>query len=384
MLQTGGLLRDLSVRELIDMMRSLHDDPLETEQVLEVVGINAIAGRRTQSLSGGETQRVRFAIALVSDPDLLVLDEPTVAMDVEGRAAFWATMRGYAAGGKTVVFATHYLEEADAYADRAVLMARGRVVADGPTTELKAMVGLRTIRATLPGVELPEIERLPGVTRAERRGEAVVLTCSDSDAAIRALLTGFSGARDIEIVGAGLEEAFLELTRDDEEDGVSTAVYTRFEVVRAFRNRRFFIFSVAFPLLIYYAIAAPNRDELDFGGSGIDAPLYFMVGLTAFGTMNAVLAIGARIAAERSTGWNRQLRLTPLTARAYFRTKVLTGYLTALVTILLLYAAGASLGVRISAGSWIEMTVLILIGLIPFAGIGIIIGHLVNIDSIGP
>ena len=218
MLQTGGLLRDLSVRELIDMMRSLHDDPLETEQVLEVVGINAIAGRRTQSLSGGETQRVRFAIALVSDPDLLVLDEPTVAMDVEGRAAFWATMRGYAAGGKTVVFATHYLEEADAYADRAVLMARGRVVADGPTTELKAMVGLRTIRATLPDVELPEIERLPGVTRAERRGEAVVLTCSDSDAAIRALLAGFSGARDIEIVGAGLEEAFLELTRDDEEE----------------------------------------------------------------------------------------------------------------------------------------------------------------------
>jgi ABC-2 type transport system ATP-binding protein len=217
MLQTGGLLRDLSVRELIDMMRSLHGDPLETEQVLEVVGINAIAGRRTQSLSGGETQRVRFAIALVSDPDLLVLDEPTVAMDVEGRAAFWATMRGYAAGGKTVVFATHYLEEADAYADRAVLMARGRVVADGPTTELKAMVGLRTIRATLPDVELPEIERLPGVTRAERRGEAVVLTCSDSDAAIRALLAGFSGARDIEIVGAGLEEAFLELTRDDEE-----------------------------------------------------------------------------------------------------------------------------------------------------------------------
>jgi ABC-2 type transport system ATP-binding protein len=217
MLQTGGLLRDLSVRELIDMMRSLHDDPLDADQVLEVVGIDGIADRRTQSLSGGETQRVRFAVALLSDPDLLVLDEPTVAMDVEGRTAFWATMRGYAAGGKTVVFATHYLEEADAYADRAVLMARGRIVADGPTTELKAMVGLRTIRATLPGADLRMIERLPGVTRAERRGEAVVLTCSDSDAAIRALLTGFGDARDIEITGAGLEEAFLELTRDEDE-----------------------------------------------------------------------------------------------------------------------------------------------------------------------
>ncbi len=217
MLQTGGLLRDLSVRELIDMMRSLHDDPLETDQVLDVVGIGAIAERRTQSLSGGETQRVRFAIAMVSDPDLLVLDEPTVAMDVEGRTAFWATMRAYAAGGKTVVFATHYLEEADAYADRVVLMARGRIVADGPTTELKAMVGLRTIRATLPGADLGQIERLPGVSRAERRGEAVVLTCSDSDTAIRALLAGFGDARDIEITGAGLEVAFLELTRDEDE-----------------------------------------------------------------------------------------------------------------------------------------------------------------------
>jgi ABC-2 type transport system permease protein len=165
---------------------------------------------------------------------------------------------------------------------------------------------------------------------------------------------------------------------------VNTAAYTRFEVARAFRNRRFFIFSVAFPLVLYYVIAAPNRGEQDLGGSGIGAPLYFMVGLAAFGTMNAVLATGARIATERSIGWNRQLRLTPLSARAYFRTKVLTAYLTALLTILLLYAAGASLGVRISAGSWIEMTVLILIGLIPFAGLGIVIGHLISIDSIGP
>jgi ABC-2 type transport system ATP-binding protein len=217
MLQTGGLLRDMSVRELIDMMRSLHDEPLATDAILEAVGIHGIAGRRTQTLSGGETQRVRFAIAMVSDPDLLVLDEPTVAMDVEGRAAFWATMRRYAAGGKTVVFATHYLEEADAYADRAVLMARGRVVADGPTTEIKGMVGLRTIRATLPGADLERLERMPGVSRAERRGEAVVLACSDSDAAIRALLETFPEARDIEITGAGLEEAFLELTRDEVE-----------------------------------------------------------------------------------------------------------------------------------------------------------------------
>ena len=121
-------------------------------------------------------------------------------------------MRDFAARGKTVVFATHYLEEADDYADRAVLMAAGRVVADGPTTEIKARVGARMIRATLPAVSVDDLGALPGVTSAERRGDAVVLRCTDSDAAIRALLAQYPPARDIEITGAGLEEAFIELT----------------------------------------------------------------------------------------------------------------------------------------------------------------------------
>ena len=212
MLQTGALIRDLSVQELLAMMASLYPHPLPVADVIDMVGLGPIAARRTQKLSGGETQRVRFGVALVSDPDLLVLDEPTVAMDVESRHAFWETMRGFAARGKTIVFATHYLEEADANADRAVLMANGSIVADGPTTEIKAMVGVRTIRATLPGVELAALERLPGVSSAERRGEAIVLHCADSDAAIRALLQTFPGVRDIEIGGAGLEQAFLQLT----------------------------------------------------------------------------------------------------------------------------------------------------------------------------
>jgi ABC-2 type transport system ATP-binding protein len=214
MLQSGGgqLIRDLSVRELVTMMASLYPDPLDVDEVLALAGIADIGARRTQKLSGGQTQRVRFAAALVSDPELLVLDEPTVAMDVEGRHGFWTAMRAFAARGKTVLFATHYLEEADAYADRAVLMAHGRVVADGPTTEIKARVGTRTIRATLPGVESDALGSLPGVTGAERRGEAAVLVCSDSDSAIRALLAGYPQARDIEIEAAGLEQAFLALT----------------------------------------------------------------------------------------------------------------------------------------------------------------------------
>jgi ABC-2 type transport system ATP-binding protein len=217
MLQTGALIRDLSVRELIAMMAALYPSPLPVDEVLSLTGVEDIADRRTQKLSGGQTQRVRFAIALVSNPELLVLDEPTVAMDVEGRHAFWTTMREFASRGKTVLFATHYLEEADDYADRAVLMARGSIVADGPTTEIKAMVGTRTIRATMPGADVADLEALPGVTSAERRGEAAVLHCSDSDAAIRALLDRYPGARDIEIESAGLEAAFLALTGDEQE-----------------------------------------------------------------------------------------------------------------------------------------------------------------------
>jgi ABC-2 type transport system ATP-binding protein len=218
MLQTGKLIRDLSVRELIAMMASLYPTPLAVDEVIELSGIGEVADRRTQKLSGGQTQRVRFAIALASNPELLVLDEPTVAMDVEGRHGFWTTMREFASRGKTVVFATHYLEEADAYADRAVLMAHGRVVADGPTTEIKAMVGSRVIKATLPGVDPDALGRLAGVSLVERRGEAVVLSCSDSDAAIRALLACYPDVRDIEISGAGLEEAFLQLTGTEDDD----------------------------------------------------------------------------------------------------------------------------------------------------------------------
>jgi ABC-2 type transport system ATP-binding protein len=214
MLQTGAVLRDLSVRELVDMMASLYPNPLGVDETLELAGITAIAGRRTHRLSGGQTQRVRFAVALVSNPDLLVLDEPTVAMDVEGRREFWTTMRAFAQRGKTVVFATHYLEEADAYADRIILMAHGRVVADGPATEIKANVGLRTIRATLPGADVDALSLLPGVTAVETRGDGVVLSCADSDSALRALLPAFPAARDIEVSGAALEDAFLQLTAD--------------------------------------------------------------------------------------------------------------------------------------------------------------------------
>lgn len=160
--------------------------------------------------------------------------------------------------------------------------------------------------------------------------------------------------------------------------------YLRFEVLRTFRNRRFVIFSLGFPLVLYLLIAAPNRHEHDLGGTGISAPLYFMVGLAAFGTMNAALSGGARIAGERSTGWNRQLRITPLSTREYIRAKVVASYLLAIATIAALYAAGIALGVRMPFDHWVQMTWLILIGLVPFIALGILLGHVVSFDSIGP
>jgi ABC-2 type transport system permease protein len=165
---------------------------------------------------------------------------------------------------------------------------------------------------------------------------------------------------------------------------LSPLVYTRYELLRTLRNRRFFFLSLAFPLILYFVIASPNRNVHDFAKTGISAPLYFMVGLAAFGTMSSMLSCGARIAAERAVGWNRQLRISPLSTRAYFRTKVLTGYMMALISLLALYAAGTSLGVSLGASEWLKMTGLILVGLIPFAALGITIGHMLTPDSIGP
>ena len=217
MLQTGGLLRDLTVRELITMMAALYPSTIAVQEALVLAGVDGLAERRTEKLSGGETQRVRFALALLSDPELLVLDEPTAGLDVESRRRFWTEARGLAAKGRTILFATHYLEEADSYADRVVLIARGRVIADGSPTEIKAAVGTRTIRATLPAVPSERLERLPGVVRGERHGDSIELVCTDSDAALRALLAEYPAARDLEVRGVAFEDAFLQLTVGEEE-----------------------------------------------------------------------------------------------------------------------------------------------------------------------
>jgi ABC-2 type transport system ATP-binding protein len=212
-LQTGGLLKDLTVAETVELTAALFDRPQVVPDVLERAGLTHLADRRVGLCSGGEQQRLRFALALVPDPELLILDEPTTGMDVESRRAFWAAIRQDTRRGRTVVFATHYLDEADAYADRIVLVRQGTVVADGTPAQLKAMAAGRTVRATLPGADQAALAGLPGVTSVEVRGDTVILTARDSDAVLRRLLTE-TDARDVEVTSRNLEDAFVALTSD--------------------------------------------------------------------------------------------------------------------------------------------------------------------------
>jgi ABC-2 type transport system permease protein len=159
------------------------------------------------------------------------------------------------------------------------------------------------------------------------------------------------------------------------------ATYLRYELLRTLRNRRFFIFTLAFPLVFFYLIAGANRHQ-ELGG--IPFATYYLAGMASFGTMMAMISAGGRIASERQAGWNRQLRLTPLTPRQYFRAKVATGYMMALITLLLLFVAGLTLGVHLEAGRVANMAGLVAVGLIPFAALGIFVGHMFTPDSIGP
>jgi ABC-2 type transport system ATP-binding protein len=212
-MQTGGLLKDLTVRETVKYTASLFADTRPVDEVLASAGITAIADRTVAQCSGGEQQRLRFAMALRSDPALLLLDEPTTGMDVEGRRAFWSSIRTDAEQGRTVLFATHYLEEADQYADRIVLISQGLIVADGTGSEIKSLASGRTVRATLADPDTAALGALVGVDKVEVRGESVYVHTKDSDLVARYLLTETS-ARDLEITAQGLEEAFLNLTGD--------------------------------------------------------------------------------------------------------------------------------------------------------------------------
>ncbi|MGI9606538.1 MAG: ABC transporter ATP-binding protein [Acidimicrobiales bacterium] len=214
-LQTGGLLRDLTIRETIDLIASTHIDPKSPDNVIERAGLTAVQHQRVQSCSGGEQQRLRFALALLGDPDLLILDEPTTGMDVQARHEFWAAMREEADAGRTIVFATHYLQEAEDFAERTVLMANGRIVADGATDEVRRRASGRRVRARFAPQQIENVVRLlddlPEVGRVRVEHNKLVVDTTDSDAVARIILGPLDGT-DVEIEAASLEHAFIQLT----------------------------------------------------------------------------------------------------------------------------------------------------------------------------
>jgi len=208
MLQHGGLPSEARVGEVLDLVRRSFPTAWPLEDLVATAGIDGLLARPVDALSGGQRQRVLLALALAGAPPLLLLDEPTSAMDVEGRRAFWTTMRGLAERGHTVVFATHHLEEADAVADRVVVIAGGRVIADGSAADVKATPARRISFTAVPERRLDD---LPAVTSASRQGSTVTLTTADAEATLRALLADGAPLPDLEVRGASLEDAVLAL-----------------------------------------------------------------------------------------------------------------------------------------------------------------------------
>ncbi|WP_329247568.1 ABC transporter ATP-binding protein [Streptomyces canus] len=225
MLQSGGLMDEVTVAELVRLACDLHPKPYKANDVLARAGIAPIADRKVNKLSGGQAQRVRFALATAGDSDLIVLDEPTTGMDVTTRQAFWATMREQADQGRTVLFATHYLEEADAIADRVLVLHRGRLLADGTAAEIKAKAGARRIAFDLESVidEAP-LRGLPFLTSvtvsksgsAAGSGQTIRIQSTDADATVHALYGLGVYPRNLEVAGLGLEQAFVAITAAEE------------------------------------------------------------------------------------------------------------------------------------------------------------------------
>jgi ABC-2 type transport system ATP-binding protein len=213
MLQSGGLMEDVTVREIVTLACDLHPRAYPVGQVLAAADLTDIADRKVNKLSGGQEQRVRFAMATAGASDLIVLDEPTSGMDVSARQAFWATMRGQVDLGRTVLFATHYLEEADAIADRVLVMHHGRLIADGTAAEIKARAGARRITFDLTGpIDEERLRALPHLVGLDVTGPTVRVRSDDADATMHAVYGLGLYPRNLEVSGLGLEQAFLAIT----------------------------------------------------------------------------------------------------------------------------------------------------------------------------
>lgn len=220
MLQVGRVPETLRVREHIDLFSSYYRKPMPASDVLAIAGLEKIRDRKFAELSGGQKQRVLFALAICGDPDLLFLDEPTVGLDVEARRMLWDEIRQLADRGKTVLLTTHYLQEADALADRVAVINQGEIIAEGTPAEIKTQTSGKKIRC-ITTLELNRLEQIPGVTEVRRDREAVEIHAGEAEPVVREMLNLDLRLSGLEVSSAGLEEAFLALTQDSARNGNS-------------------------------------------------------------------------------------------------------------------------------------------------------------------
>ena len=212
MLQSGSLPERATVGEVVDLARRLYGSQRSLTALLDLAALRDLTNRRTDKLLGGQARRVQLAVALAGHPDVLFLDEPTTGLDVQSRRLFWDGVRRVASAGATVVFATHYLDEADANASRVLVLAHGQVVADGDPASIKAQLSERVVRATVDPVRVCELRRLPGVLRASADGSDVQLVTEDVDLTLEGLYRADIRVRNLRFEGSSLEDALLHLT----------------------------------------------------------------------------------------------------------------------------------------------------------------------------
>ncbi len=221
MLQVGRVPETLRVREHIDLFSSYYQNPMLLAEVLATAGLEKLRDRKFGDLSGGQKQRVLFALAICGNPDLLFLDEPTVGLDVEARRMLWEEIRHLVSRGKTVLLTTHYLQEADALADRVAVINKGEIIAEGSPAEIKAQTAGKRIRC-VTSLNLSVLRQIAGVTEVKEDREAVELHTREAEPVLRELLARDSTLSGLEVTSAGLEEAFLALTQDSDKNGNSS------------------------------------------------------------------------------------------------------------------------------------------------------------------
>ena len=400
-MQTGGLLKDLSVRETVEYTASLFADTRPVDEVLASAGIASIADRKVAKCSGGEQQRLRFAMALLSDPALLLLDEPTTGMDVEGRRAFWGAIRRDAQQGRTVLFATHYLEEADQYADRIILVSNGRIVADGSGSEIKALAAGRTVRATLRGADTSALSsprgsgqrrgpRRPGLRarQGQRRGRALPAHADrrprPGDRRPRARgsvpqphrASRRRGRRRSMSAVTATSTPIDPTARRVPPFGGFNATVLRIELKRMLRNRRTIIFTLIFPAAMFFAFGGTSGSEARVGSGNVSA--YIMVSMALYGAALTAAAGGAMVALERSLGWSRQLRLTPLNPVVYILIKALVALVMGAIAVAVVNFAGIVQGEpEMPLHVWIACALVTLVCTLTFAALGVFVGYVV-------